>query len=267
MVKIITDDNGRKLRCGRNRPVAIGPRLSIKNYVIKTAPPPTWDYTVGSESALAEMYMNDDLGDCVIAGMAHLEGVFTHISQGASVIFTSKDIISMYSAIGGYVPGKPKTDNGCDEQTALAYWQKHGFLGHKIAGSLAIDATSQHQCTMACWLFANLFFGIDLPDAWVSPAPSASGFVWDVAGPPNPDNGHCVVSAKGAIADGLVIETWGMHGLLTWKAVAKYCSDKAGGDLYTVLTPEIIKKATALSPYGFNWGQLQYDFRVVGMDS
>jgi len=231
---------------------------------IKTPVPATWDYTSKASAALTQMYLNDTLGDCVIAGMAHLEGVFTSVETGTPVIFTAAQITEMYSAIGGYVPGKPQTDQGCDEQTALNYWAKTGFCGHLITGSLAVDATNQTECELASWLFGNLFFGIDLPDAWINPTPSASGFVWDVAGAPNPNNGHCVVSSKGAKTGGVNIDTWGMNGTITWAAVAKYAATSADGDLYTVLTPEIISAATKLSPYGFNWAQLEYDFRVVG---
>lgn len=278
MAKTIYAADGRQLKCGRIHPVALGPRLSLKNYLIgyKPArprphdavslptPPKDWDYTIVAAPALGQMYGNDSLGNCVIAGMAHLEGVFTAIKYGTPSIFTLDQIVMMYSAIGGYVPGNPNTDNGCDEQTALAYWQKNGFLGHSIAGSLAVDATNVNECVMASWLFSNLMLGMDLPDAWVNPAPSASSFIWDVAGPPNPDNGHCVVSAKGAVTTGLVIETWGLCGILTWEAVRKYCQTSVDGELYTVLTPEIIELATNKSPNGFDWASLQDDFAAIG---
>ena len=73
------------------------------------------------------------------------------------------------------------------------------------------------------WLFENLYFGLELPDAWINPMPDAPGFVWDAAGPADPQNGHCVVGV-GYTAQGITIDSWGMTGLLTDKAIAKYWS-------------------------------------------
>ena len=80
------------------------------------------------------------LGDCVIAGGYHVEAVWT---GNAGQLFTATDaqIVADYGAIGGYVPGDPSTDNGCDEQTAFNYWTKTGFAnGTTLAGWLAVDA-------------------------------------------------------------------------------------------------------------------------------
>jgi hypothetical protein len=109
-------------------------------------------------------------------------------------IYTNKQIIELYSAIGGYVPGEPSTDNGCDEVTALNYWENQGAPAgqRRIAGWLAVNAADSTGYRTALWLFENLYFGMELPDARISPMPSASGFVWDGAGAPDPNNGHCV---------------------------------------------------------------------------
>jgi len=66
-------------KVGRKRPVARGPRLSLKNYLNRgiPGPPPACDYTKAASSALSKTYGNDKLGDCVIAGMAHVVGVLT----------------------------------------------------------------------------------------------------------------------------------------------------------------------------------------------
>ena len=49
------------------------------------------------------------------------------------------------------------------------------------------------------------------------------GFVWDVAGPANPDNGHCFVGV-GYTDIGVVIDSWGMLGTITWAAIAAYAT-------------------------------------------
>ncbi len=92
------------------------------------APPPTCDYTKPAEAALSKIYENDKLGDCVIAGMAHVVGVLTGGAGPKPFLYSDAEIIKLYSAIGGYVPGDPATDQGCDEQTALNYWENNGAL-------------------------------------------------------------------------------------------------------------------------------------------
>src|SRR6202142_3971073 len=71
------------------------------------APPATCSYAPKASTALSEMYLNDQLGDCVIAGMAHLAGVFSGNAGIPPVVFTAEQITGLYSAIGGYVPGDP----------------------------------------------------------------------------------------------------------------------------------------------------------------
>lgn len=271
-VKILTHPTtGRTFKLGRRRPITRGPRLSLRKYLLTAlpAPPTAVDYSTAAQPALRNIYLNDQLGDCVIAGGYHVAGVAT---GNAGDLFTATDaqITADYGAIGGYVPGNPATDNGCDEQTALNYWTETGFAnGTKLAGWLAIDPANQTEIQQGMFLFENLYFGISLPDAWVNPMPLGDNFLWDVAGDPDPENGHCVMGIgyyEGGMmlaSSGVSIDTWGMIGDLTFAAIAKYCTPDAGGAIYTLLTPDVINRATAKAPTGFDWEQLQEDFAKI----
>jgi hypothetical protein len=251
---------------GRKRPLARCPRFSLRNYLMKSlAPPPaSCDYSSQAGKALSQMYLNDKFGDCVIAGIGHVVGVLT-AGAGNQFIYTDDQILQLYEEIGGYVPGHPNTDAGCDEQTALNYWQHNGAPSgtHKIAGWVAVNGADPNEYHTALWLFENLYFGLELPDKWVSPMPSKPGFTWDVAGPPNPDNGHCVVGV-GYSSKGVKICTWGMLGTLTDEAVEKYATTTGSGELYTVISQDAINKATQKAPAGFDWSQLIADFDSMG---
>jgi hypothetical protein len=233
---------------------------------MKSLPPPpaSCDYSTKAAKALSEMYLNNTLGDCVIAGIGHVVGVLTG-GAGKQYLYTNAQITELYSAIGGYVPGHPNTDNGCDEQTALNYWQHNGAPAgaNKIAGWISVNGLDPDEYRTALWLFENLYFGLELPDKWISPMPSAPGFTWDVAGPPNPDNGHCIVGV-GYGGKGVKICTWGMLGLLTDAAVEKYATKSGEGELYTVVSQDAINKAAAKAPNGFDWSQLVADFDSMG---
>lgn len=266
-IKSITLADGRHVKFGRRRPVARAPRLSLANYLTKQLPPPpaSADYTAKAAKAIAQMYDNDTLGDCVIAGMAHVVGVLTGNAGPSPFIYKNQQIVELYSAIGGYVPGDPATDNGCDEQTALNYWENNGAPAgsHRIAGWLAVNPADPEEYRTALWLFENLYFGLELPDAWINPFPSKAGFVWDVAGNPDPNNGHCVVGV-GYNQQGVTINTWGMTGLITNAAIALYASKSAHGDLYTVVSRDALSKVTQKAPNGFDWSQLVADFDSMG---
>jgi hypothetical protein len=265
-VKTITHPvTGQTVKFGRRRPIARGPRLELKNYLTRALPPaPTMvDYSSAAMPSLSNVYVNDRLGCCTVSGVAHLVGVFTG-NAGSCVTFSDDDIIKMYSAVSGYVPGKPSTDQGADEVTVLNYWQQSGIAGaHQINGWVMVDPSDVQEYKAAIWLFESLYFGIELPDAWISPFPSASGFTWDKAGAPDPQNGHCVV-ATGFTPDGVNICTWGMQGLMTDAAIQEYAAASAGGQLSCMLSLESIMKATQKAPSGFDWTQLVADLQAIG---
>jgi hypothetical protein len=247
----------------------IAPKMCMKfsGYQLKSfpTPPASWDYTPAAMGALSEMYLNDQLGCCVISWMAHAIGVFiaNAVPNGTPDLFSDQQIISMYGAIGGYNPADPSTDQGCDENTAINFWMNPGFLGHKIQGVISVDPTDQQQVQDCGWLFENLMFGVGLPQAWIDPMPSASGFHWSIAGDSIPENGHCFGSAKGG-ANGLGVSSWGMEGTIDYPAVAKYAANSAGGQLFSVITQEILNNATQRAPNGFDWQALCADCTGLG---
>lgn len=257
-----------KFRFGR-REAPIRPHLKMRDYVRKLPTPPTTaDKTASTLPAIRKVYLNDRIGDCVIAGGARVQGVWNGLASGTCELYTDDQIVQLYSAIGGYVPGRPWTDNGCVIQEMLDYWVKTGMTGgdpvhsNKAEGYLAVDATNQEEVMVASWLFC-LIFGMGLPNKWLSPTPSRDGFTWDVAGAANPYNGHCVVDA-GYTARGVTICTWGMYGTLTWGAVKKYAVESAGGELWAAISKEQLNQATQRAPSGLDWAQLVTDFDAMG---
>ena len=264
MKKIITP-SGRAFKFGRKPRIVRGPRLSLKRYLLPTGLPPvpsSCDFSRLAAPVLADIFQNDSLGDCVIAGGYHVVGLAT---GNAGNIFhaTTAQILADYSAIGGYVPGDESTDNGCDEQTALSYWSETGFAdGTKAAGWVAVNPNDKQEVMAAQWLFENLFFGVSLPDGWINPFPEAPGFTWDVAGDADPNNGHCFVGC-GFDTNGVKIDTWGMLGTLTWAALQEYCSEANGGALYSILTPDQIAKGQMTAPNGIDWGTLARDLEII----
>ena len=254
---------------GRKRPdpVKHARLLKFGDYVKLASlpiPPPECDYTPKALGPLSNVYDNDALGDCVIAGYYHVKAVATGNASGSPFLASDEQIVADYGAIGGYVPGKPETDQGCDEVTAIDYWRDHGdAAGTHILGAVLLDPTNVSLLQLALWLSENLYFGVELPDGWVNPMPSDSGFTWDVSGDPNPAQGHCFISA-GYDRAGVKIDTWGMLGTLTYAACAKYAAGGVGGAVYSLITPDVLAKGATLAPNGVDWVALQADLSKLG---
>jgi hypothetical protein len=258
---------GRNVKFGRNVPKFMAPRLRASHFLdlaaVMPQVPATTNYRANAQRSLRNIYGNDELGDCVPAGLGHTLGLLTG-NAGAEYVETLAQVKADYSAIGGYVDGDPSTDNGCDEDTALAYYHGHGFAnGTKTAGSLAVDATNADEVRAMLYMFENLVFGVGLPDAWISPFPDKDGIVWDVAGPSNNQNGHCYVAVDLA-TNGLVIDTWALELVITMRATATYAVPTTGGQLFAVLSPDQISKAAAKAPNGMDWAALVTAFNQMG---
>jgi hypothetical protein len=263
-VKTILHPSGKTFCLGRVRPRR-GLRVRLRDYLTLAQLPPapsSTDYSVKALPVLADVFGNDRLGDCTVAGAYHVIGVETG-NAGDLFHASEAQIISDYSAIGGYVPGDSSTDQGCDEISCFDYWTQTGFAdGTKLAGYATVDATNPQEVMSALYLFENLYFGLSLPDAWINPTPDCSGFVWDVEGDPDPANGHCIIGC-GYGPDGINISTWGMLGKMTWPALAKYCTEAGGGELYVLLTPDQLSRSATVAPNGIAWADLQADLQIL----
>lgn len=250
---------------GRKRPVAEGPHMRLAHYLQQALPTPPTSvsyWTPACDVALRDIYANDERGDCVVASRYH--GVATATGNAGDLYHATKAaIIKTYSAIGGYVPGQPSTDQGLDEVTSQAYWLKNGFLnGTKPLGYVAVDASNWTEVQTAIWLFEGADICMELPDAWISPFPSGDGFVWDAA-TPDEENGHCI-QATGYSTSGVEIDTWGLKGTLTKAALAKLAVAKQYGSFYVVLTPDLVAKGATKAPCGVAWNDLVADFNALG---
>ena len=105
MKSVFAPHLNRNIVFGRKRPKS-RQCLRLSNYLRASlpAPPTSMDYTPKANSSLVNIYGNDQLGDCVIAGGYHVVGVETG-NAGNQFIASSTQITNDYSAIGGYVPG------------------------------------------------------------------------------------------------------------------------------------------------------------------
>ena len=234
------------------------PTLRLWDYIEGTATPPL---AVSRPHPTFNWGMldNDQIGDCVIAMMLHSIEDF-HLDAGTTPPpFTPQDAITIYSAITGYNPNDPNTDQGTDEEQAMKYWEQPG-LGvqghHTIAGTVAVDPSNLTECRVAIDEFVDLQIAIALPI-------TAQGQTeWIVVGNPATDadsapgswGGHGIPYRE-YDADTFKCVTWGAELLLTVPFHQAYAQEA-----HVVVTTEMLNK-TGVGPSGVNWDRLLQDMK------
>jgi hypothetical protein len=270
--------NGKLVKLGKKpAPKVPDPRnLKLKKYLkekltIQQAPgivavgaglPPapveaSWITKLCDAEAIA-MYDNDVLGDCVPAAMAHMEQQWNFYA-GHPWIPWLADVIAAYQAIGGYVPGDSNTDNGCDMSTALKYWRKTGFAGHKILAYMVVDSTDLDEVQSCIEIFGNMFTGIALPVSvqgaydWTVP----EGGIYSDNGQPGSWGGHCIPIVAGSPIT-KTCETWGVGKFKMSNNFERDYVDEA----YAVLSPDWLE-AGKISPSLLDLEQLESDLKAL----
>jgi hypothetical protein len=208
------------------------------------------------------MLLNDQLGDCVIAGMMHLTMGWRANAGNPPPQPVDSEVIAAYSAIGGYVPGDSSTDRGCNMLNALNYWRNTGIsIGgetHKILAFAEVNLKDDAEVKAALWLFGGLFTGFEMPQS------AANAATWTVASgfphgksQPGSWGGHCAPLAAENGAGCFQTITWGELMPTAHNFVADYCDEA-----YAVLSPEWFQR-NGQAPCGFDLAALQADLAAL----
>jgi len=199
------------------------------------------------------LFRNGDLGDCTCASLAHAIQSWTANALGEDSMVTVPDqaVVDMYSAISGYDPRYPSTDQGAYCLDALRHIRKTGLGGHKIEAFAEIDYHKHGLLRAAVWLFGAVYIGATLyDDIWDSE-------VWDA---PKPGTriagGHAMVLVRFG-KNGLAVPTWGALQPVTWAWVDS-CVDES----YALLSTDSLDKA-GQSVAGFKLDALREDLGMV----
>src|ERR1700691_2646330 len=187
--------------------------LSFANYLKGSAPAPPsktyWEWKVSNYP----MMMNDTLGCCVFAAGGHLVQEFT-AHPAWEITPRDLQIVAACSAVGGYVPGTPSTDNGAAITDFLAYWTNQGFAGQpKLLGWAAIDQTNLQSVKQSVFLFGALDIGVQLPNSAMDQF--QNGEPWDVVADDGGIAGGHSIPIMGYGSEGFKVVTWGQQQKMT----------------------------------------------------
>jgi hypothetical protein len=239
------------------------PRLRLADYIHPEGPGPPLAVSRPRPGFAWGMLANDRLGDCVIAMMLHSIEDF-HLDAGTPPPpFSDADAISIYSAITGYDPADPASDQGTDEGQAMAYWRHPGLSTpdaglHTIAGTVSVNPANLSECRIAIDEFDDLQLGAALPL-------SAQGqSEWTVVGDPQSDpnskpgswGGHGI-PAREYDPETFAVVSWGAELLETTAFQLAYVQEA-----HVVVTQEMLTR-TGVGPSGVDWDQLLADLRAL----
>ncbi|WP_433568071.1 hypothetical protein ACQP1O_43285 (plasmid) [Nocardia sp. CA-151230] len=213
----------------------------------------------GHERAIADYQMlgNDEVGDCVWAGAAH-ETMIWGREANTTIEFNTEAVESDYSAVTGYNPADPSTDQGTDMQVAASYRRRIGVVDsagnrHRVGAYVALTPGNPDELAAAAYIFGAVGIGLRVP-AYAEDEFNA-GKPWDVRhGNATIVGGH-YVPVVGRRAGNFCVVTWGRVQEMTTAFYRRYCDEAL-----CYLSTEML--TSGVSPEGFNLAQLQADLRT-----
>ncbi len=172
----------------------------------------------------AQILLNNQLGCCGPAAMMEAQKVWA-ARHGVSLTVSDADVISLYSAAGGYVPGRPWTDGGVNNPTMLSVCHSKGIMingtKHLVGPTATINSSDVMGIRNGVWYLGGALFGIELSQTCYNKY--GPGNVWDVDGS-RIVGGHDVWCLA-YNATGPIIVTWAAVTQCTWAWAAKYADD------------------------------------------
>jgi hypothetical protein len=133
------------------------------------APPPVAvDYTSKMPANFGQM-LNDSLGDCTCAALAHAVQV-TSFASGSEITPPDNAVLTLYESACGYDPADPSTDQGGVEQNVLKYVMANGIQTGAapvtVSGFVEVDPRSIIDLRRVIYECGFVYIGVDLPTSW-----------------------------------------------------------------------------------------------------
>ena len=214
-------------------------------------PPPAF----GHQTMIDDWGMlgNDQYGDCVLAGGAH-ETMLWNKEAGKVVPFSEQSVLSDYSAITGFNPNDPNSDQGTDMQAAASYRRKVGLLAadntrHQVAAYMALRKRNVADLTVAIYLFSAVGIGIEVPSSAMDQF--NAGQPWTVVKNSPIEGGH-YVPAVAYDRTYIYVVTWGKIQPMAWSFLKTYNDESVA-----YLSTEMLVNNKSLE--GFDLKTLQSD--------
>lgn len=251
-------------RLGRRSPKRYRATLQLSRYLFPALPaPPVSRVWSGAVTGPWGLMLNDQEGDCTIAGRGHQHLLRTALA-GNPQCPTDAQIQADYVAVTGlegaaFDPATQANDNGCALEDVLNYQKKRGDIG----AFASVNPLDLDHVRFTIDAFESAYCGVALPNTCQNQTE------WDVVDPklqgdsaPGSWGGHCIPLVD-YDADTFTCVTWGGLTKLTvawWLAYAN--PSAAEGECYAVISNELLNGKKAV-PSGFDLATLQADLALL----
>lgn len=244
---------GRKPNSGK-------PRVTLSEDVTTNyAPPASLDRYSSVPASTWGMDGNDTVGDCTCADVDHEVKTVQVAAGNAEVASTSQEVLAAYSAITGYNPADPSSDQGAEMQDVRSYWQKSGFtlggVDHKILLFAELAVSNLNLVKWALDQFGTVGLGVNLPDSAMDQF--NAGQPWTVVSNSAIDGGHAI-ALVGYDANWAYVLTWGQVQKVAWDWFAEYVEEA-----WTALTADFVNTHSGDTPLGGTLYALGQQFAAV----
>lgn len=244
-------------RLGKQEPRHDPRTFQLARYLTDELPPAPAHVSWAEKVEQWGMLANDRYGDCVPVGALHLAQNWTAYAS-TEYVPTEQEALTAYTAMTGFDPNDPNTDNGTVMLDALNHWRRAGIAGHQIMAYAACEPGNVEHIKDSIHLFAGSYVGMSLPR-------SAQGQqVWSVPpqgpvgdGRPGSWGGHCVPIIAYS-SRRLICVTWGQLKPMTWRFFRTYCDEA-----YAALSEDWLR-ADRTAPNGFDLDELKKDLASIG---
>lgn len=233
--------------------------LKLSTYLDVPAVLPKVPETFGHEHLVTEWGMNgnDTVGCCVFAGAAH-ETELWNREAGRPVVVDTAATLADYSAVTGYDPSDPTTDQGTDMQVAASYRRRVGIvdsmgLRHRVAAYVALTQGDPDELASSAYVFGAVGVGLRMPGYAMDEF--AAGKPWAVRhGNPKIEGGH-YVPVVGRSGGNFHVVTWGKVQQMTEGFYRRYCDEAV-----VYFSTEFL--TAGVSPEGFDRAGLLRDLNA-----
>ena len=187
------------------------------------------------------MLGNDKVGDCVPAMAAHSQLLDDAEGHRRLPGFVDDSVLGDYSAVTGYVKGKPSTDRGTEMREYLGYWRHTGIddaagRRHRIGFYAALDPKDLEQLAATVRAIGKVPIGFEVP-AYAMDQFNAGEPFHLIDGDDEIVGGHCVLVA-GILGGYLVVVTWGTLALMAPDFYVRYNDESWGYATGAMLDPQ-----------------------------
>lgn len=222
-------------------------------------PPATLDRYSAVSVTTWGMDGNDNVGDCTCADVDHEAKAMQVAAGNTEVASTAEEVLAAYSAITGYNPDDPDTDQGAEMQDVRAYWQKTGFtlggLPDRILMFAELDHTNTALVQWALDQVGAIGLGVNFPTSAMDQF--NAGEPWSVVKGSTIEGGHAV-ALLGYDETYWYVLTWGAIQKVEQAWFAAYVEEA-----WLSLSADFVDQHTGTDPLGSTLYQLGVEFAAL----